>query len=163
MTSEGRRVRAELAAKGAGKDREPAQEPVREQGGGFVADDGSGKVAPSPRRAAEVAAAWEGLLQIRRVLMDGAADRPAPWEKDRCVHAVCLALEATGCPPARPERAGYTVTEGPEPDTARAGWTGPDGTGPLLRMAALLADRGWQATDHRTRDGEPFLLISPRR
>jgi hypothetical protein len=97
--------------------------------------------------------------------MNGETGRPAPWERERGVHSVALALEAAGCPPARPDAAGYTAVPGPEPGTVRLTWTGagarqPD---PLGRMAALLADRGWQSTSHRTREGAAYLLVSPRR
>jgi hypothetical protein len=131
---------------------------------------GAGAVEPprSPaaaaRRAAEVAAAWEGLLQIRAVLLDGVTDVPAPWERERRVHAVSLALEAAGCPPARPGSPGYRVTAAAESGMAEVTWSVPDAAAAALtRCAALLGPRGWQCTEHRTRAGRPFLVVSPRR
>jgi hypothetical protein len=135
----------------------------------FTADDGSGTAPPrGPRRAAEVATAWEGLLRIRALLLDGATDAPAPWERDRPVHAVALALEAGGCPPASPAGgAGYTVTADGADGMPRVGWRGaPDhdtAVRALARSAELLDHCGWQCTQHRARDGAPFLLASPRR
>jgi len=181
LTPQGLRLRAELAAR---RRSEPTTPSPRAPGrGGFTADDGTGTLTPSPGRAAEVAGAWEGLLQIRSVLMDGARDVPAPWERERLVHAVSLALEATGCPPARPAgadpaedpgSAGYRVTAAPHPGTVRVDWPGPadpdsptSGPGryeaPLTRVADLLVPRGWQPTQHRERDGTPYLLVTPRR
>ena len=164
-------------------------------GAAFTADDGTGQGPPpggAARRAAEVASAWEGLLQIRAVLLDGVTDVPAPWERERCVHAVSLALEAAGCPPARPDSpepmgpepmgdarpaadqpppapasagsAGYRVTPATEPGMARVDWSDPaSAAAALTECARLLGARGWQPTEHRTRDGHPYLVVSPRR
>jgi hypothetical protein len=180
LTPDGLRVRAELgeadeAPRGGPPDTQDAPD-TQDTHGGFVADDGTGAApAPGPGRSAEVAAAWAGLLQIRSVLQDGATDTPAPWERERCVHAVALALEAAGCPPSHPAPAnaagtrdalGYTVTPSPYPGTARVSWSpasGADAERALRRIAGLLAPHGWQATHHRTRAGEPYLLVSPRR
>lgn len=175
LTAEGLRVRAALAAEaqsvahpggGFGVDGGTGAAP----GGGFVADDGTREVAPSgggPGRSAEVAAAWEGLLRIRALLMDGATDLPAPWERERCVHAIALALEANGCPPAHgdsPASPGYTVTPSPYPDTARITWSPESAAARALpRVARLLAPYGWQSTHHRTRASFPYLLTTPHR
>ncbi|WNI14568.1 hypothetical protein [Actinacidiphila sp. ITFR-21] len=167
LSSEGRRLRAELAAtragSAAGVEPAPAAAPAR---GGFTADDGTGGAPPggAARRAAEVATAWEGLRQIRAVLLDGVTDVPAPWERERPVHAVALALEAAGCPPARPDTAGYRVTPAVEPGMAEVTWSAP-GPAPaaLATCASLLGSCGWQCTQHRTREGRPFLVASPRR
>jgi hypothetical protein len=186
LTVEGRRLRAELAGTGAagtgateaGATRtgtaetgdaggaRPAQPAAAAAGGSFTADDGTGAVRPADpaRRAAEVAAAWEGLLQIRAVLMDGATARPATWERERVVHAVALALEAAGCPPARPGSpgaAGYRVAASPHPGTAEVSWSPVPSADALARCADLLAARGWQSTRHRTRSGDPYLLTTP--
>ena len=176
LSSEGLRLRAALADPRAARPAAGEAPAAPAPGGGFVADDGTGAAAPSARRAAEVAAAWEGLLQIRSVLMDGATDVPAPWERERCVHAVALALEAARCPPARPGAegsgdcagspgaAGYTVAAGPHPGTARITWSPPtEAAGTLPRIARLLAPHGWQCTEHRERDASAYLLASPRR
>ncbi|WP_225849630.1 hypothetical protein [Streptomyces sp. HPF1205] len=180
LTSEGLRLRSSLSA----PPREDVPSPAPGSGArenaragvGFTADDGTGEAPPAPGRAAEVATAWEGLLRIREVLLDGRTDRPAPWELERQVHAVALALEAAGCPPARPDTPGYTVTPSPHPGAVRLAWKdphrpgagpepdpGPSRPGPLDRVAALLPGRGWQPTLHRTREGSAYLLVSPRR
>ena len=201
LTTEGLRLRAELepvagpiagsaAGSAAGPAAGPPPEPVppvarpHVPGGAFTADSGMGPGAAAPggpRRAAEVAAAWEGLLQIRAVLLDGVTDVPAPWERERQVHAVALALEAAGCPPARrpdgdaaPGDAtedgpggGYTVTGSAQDGMAEVSWRGAAGPAQaeraLARCAGLLDERGWQCTRHRDRGGVPFLLASPRR
>ncbi|SEO31478.1 hypothetical protein [Actinacidiphila rubida] len=161
LTTEGRRLRAELAASGAPPDAaQPVPSPTT---GSFTADDGTGRLPPvdPARRAAEVASAWEGLLQIRSVLADGESALPAPWERERVVHAVALALEAAGCPPARAGSPGYRVTASAHPDTAEIAWSAASPADALARCAELLAARGWQSTRHRTRAGDPFLLTSP--
>ncbi|MFC4031987.1 hypothetical protein ACFO3J_10890 [Streptomyces polygonati] len=169
LTTEGRRLRAELAAaSGEAPDGQPGgTPPPPAPGTGFVADDGTGDAPPSgrgARRAAEVAAAWESLLRIRALLLDGVTDVPAPWERERCVHCVALALEAANCPPAGPDSPGYRVTAAPERGMAEIRWSVP---GPaadaLARCADLLGSRGWQCTRHRTREGHSYLVVSPRR
>jgi hypothetical protein len=165
LTTDGLRLRAELAGAASG---EPAEaDPVPQPAAAFTADDGTGEEEPAggaARRAAQVATAWEGLLQIRAVLLDGVTDVPAPWERERCVHAVSLALEATGCPPARPGSPGYRVTPATEPGMAHVAWSDPASAAPAVAECAhLLAERGWQPTEHRTRDGNPYLVVSPRR
>jgi hypothetical protein len=175
LTPEGRRVRAELAARAAehaGAAEEEAAKPeagvpaaLEPPGGGrFVADDGTGSVSPTTGRAAEVAAAWEGLTQIRAVLADGATQVPAAWERERLVHAVALALEAAGVPPARPGGSpGYRVRLSTHPGLVEVTWSEPDFAPTALpRAADLLTPRGWQSTVHHTRDGSPYLLASPR-
>jgi hypothetical protein len=187
LSEEGLRQRAALAAAEAAREREReaggSAPPPAAPGGTFMADDGTGAVAfdRGPARAAEVAAAWEGLLGIRAVLLDGVTDVPAPWERERLVHAVSLALEAAGCPPgghadpgartevtAHPAGAGgYTVTASAQDGAAEVSWRGADSPDDaarqLARCATLLEDRGWQCTRHRDRAARPFLLVSPRR
>ncbi|MFD3451403.1 hypothetical protein ACFWVC_04410 [Streptomyces sp. NPDC058691] len=193
LTPEGLRVRAGLA-----RTELPAARPVQEAGGpaheqhepreqreqgaapsGFTADDGLGPGTGrpgtgGPGRAAEVAAAWSGLLEIRRVLLDGDTGRPAPWERDRYVHAVALALEAAGLPPAarddsgRPARPGYAVTPAAAQDgVAEVSWPSPgdDPAEAALEGCRVPLERhGWQCTLHRDRGGRAsFLLVSPRR
>lgn len=176
LTPEGLRQRAALAAADA------AREATREvpaasaaptvpaaPGGAFTADDGTGTAPPGgPRRTAEVAAAWEGLLGIRAVLLDGVTDVPAPWERERLVHAVALALEAAGRPPFGPDSsAGYTVARSVQDGAVEVTWQGAPAPADAVReldaCAALLDARGWQCTRHRERGGRPFLLASPRR
>lgn len=172
LTTEGRRLREALAR---GPEREAAPDAddsgpaasAAASGTSFTADDGTG-AAPAPppsaraRRAADVATAWEGLLQIRALLGDGATGVPAAWERDRPVHAVALALEAAGAPPARPDSPGYRVAASSHPGLTEVTWSEPSSAQDALeRCAWLLRERGWQPTEHRTRTGEPFLLTSP--
>ena len=163
LTTDGRRLRDELEQTAGTAAEKPEPGAAAPAAGSFTADDGSGALpAPAPaRRSAEVAAAWEGLLQIRSVLMDGATALPAPWERERLVHAVALALEAAGCPPARPGSPGYRVAAAPHPGTAEITWSPAASADALDRCAALLAERGWQSTRHRTRAGDPYLLTTP--
>jgi hypothetical protein len=170
LTPEGLRLRSELL-EAAGRERGgsgtgPQPEPAARSGpsgGGFVADDGSGAVVPGPGRRRDVTAAWAGVVEIRRVLGDGRTELPAAWEAERPVHALALALEADGVPPAREGASGYRVADSGRPGLTEVTWSGPaDGTVPLARIAELLPRLGWQATVHRTRDGVPFLLASPR-
>jgi hypothetical protein len=173
LTPEGLRLRADLTA--ARPDVPPPGRPAP-SADAFAADDGTGEgtgdgtggAAPrGPRRAAEVATAWEGLLRIRALLQDGVTDVPAPWERDRPVHAVALALEAAGCPPGRPDTPGYAVTAAGPGGEPRVDWRGPAdrtaASAALARCARWLGRHGWQCTEHRDRAGAPFLLVSPRR
>jgi hypothetical protein len=165
LSPQGLRLRADLTA--ARPEVPPPGRPAP-AADTFTADDGTGAAPPGgPRRAAEVATAWEGLLRIRALLLDGATDVPAPWERDRAVHAVALALEAGGCPPSGAGGAGYAVTAGGQDGLPEIAWRGaPDrdaAARALARCAELLDRCGWQCTEHRARDGAPFLLASPRR
>ncbi|MDX2848807.1 hypothetical protein [Actinacidiphila glaucinigra] len=182
LTQEGRRVRTELArveppaqesgvapAVAPGPEPEPVPEP------GFAADDGHGTGTAAPRRAAEVASAWSGLLEIRRVLQDGDTTRPAPWERERLVHAVALALEAAGRPPSRrdaagrPSATGYAVAPSAQSGVAEVSWHSPAGDAAgtaeaeLTRCQGVLEAYGWQCTLHHDRRRRAFLLVSPRR
>jgi hypothetical protein len=162
LTPEGLRARAALDAdKEEGTATPPPDGP---EAGRFAADDGTGTLQAAPARAAEVAAAWEGLVQIRSVLGDGATGVPAAWERERPVHAVALALEAAGVPPARPDDSpGYLVLRSAHPGLAEITWSAPDFAPTALpRVATLLTPLGWQSTQHHTRNGSPYLLISPR-
>jgi hypothetical protein len=170
LSPEGLRLRAELTAAPPPDGDEPAKADEVLPGGGFVADLGTAD-SPSPgggvRRRAEVAVAWEGLLQIRALLLDGATDVPAPWERERRAHAVALALEAAGCPPGLPDRAGYTVAEAAaQAGVIEVGWRGPAAPADQARALAecdrLLESHGWQSTRHTDRSGRAFLLTSPR-
>jgi hypothetical protein len=166
LTPEGLRVRGVLERVGP----EPGPVTVRvpeavaapPAATGFLADDGTGPPGPAapPRRAAEVAAAWSGLLEIRRVLLDGDTARPAPWERERPVHAVALALEAGGHSPA----SGYAVSPvDRQPGLVEVAWRGDDAVASLAACRRLLEEYGWQGTLHRDRHGRTFLLVSPRR
>ncbi|MEW2517358.1 hypothetical protein [Actinacidiphila alni] len=173
LSEEGLRQRAALAAAGAARQAADEASPPAASaapGGAFTADDGTGTAAADrgPGRTAEVAAAWEGLIGIRAVLLDGVTDVPAPWERERLVHAVALALEAAGCPPGGgPDASGYAVALSGQQGAAEVSWRGAESAGAaagsLARCAVLLEARGWQCTRHRDRAGRPFLLVSPRR
>ncbi|MEU4096601.1 hypothetical protein [Streptomyces sp. NPDC026673] len=186
LTQQGRRVRAELTGgelphpqpprsteeHPPGPDTLPAT-PAPERG--FAADDGRGTGTPAPGRPAEVATAWSGLLEIRRVLQDGDTTRPAPWERERYVHAVALALEAAGIPPSARDAAGrraaggYAVAPAAQSGVAEVSWTSPAGDAPAAAETALdgcravLEAHGWQCTLHHDRRRRAFLLVSPRR
>jgi hypothetical protein len=189
LTQEGRRVRTDLARVELAHPEHPADAehpepaasapappppgPAPERG--FAADDGRGTGTAPRGRAAEVAAAWSGLLEIRRVLQDGDATRPAPWERERYVHAVALALEAAGRPPSardaagRPSVIGYAVAPSAQSGVAEVSWHLPAGAAPgaaesaLAGCQAVLEAHGWQCTLHHDRRRRAFLLVSPRR
>lgn len=165
LSPQGLRLRADLTA---ARPEVPAPGHPAPGADTFAADDGTGTAPPGgARRAAEVATAWEGLLRIRGLLLDGTTDVPAPWERERAVHAVALALEAGGCPPAGAHGQGYAVTAGGQDGLPEVAWRGaPDresAARALARCADLLGRYGWQCTEHRDRGGVPFLLASPRR
>lgn len=174
LTPEGLRVRGALARLGPGPATAPppaaapapaapsaTTTPAPPAPSGFTADDGTGPPSPAaPGRPAEVTAAWAGLLEIRRVLQDGDTSRPAPWERERLVHAVSLALEAGGHPPS----SGYAVSPAAQqPGVAEVAWRGPGAPEALAACRELLERYGWQSTLHRDRHGRSFLLVSPRR
>ncbi|MFE2428936.1 hypothetical protein ACFXJ5_19610 [Streptomyces sp. NPDC059373] len=166
LTPEGLRVRGVLERVGpeAAEVRSPAPTataPPAPAATGFNADDGTGPPSPAlPGRAAEVATAWSGLLEIRRVLQDGDTSRPAPWERERLVHAIALALEAAGHPPST----GYSVSPAAaQPGVAEVAWHGTGAPEALAACQQVLERFGWQCTLHRDRHGRSFLLVSPRR
>ncbi|PRH76780.1 hypothetical protein C6N75_23765 [Streptomyces solincola] len=151
-------------------------------GGAFEAAAGDGPAPPAEsagRRAAEVRAAFDGLLQIRRLTGAGGGDpraSPAPWERNQPVRAVALALEAGGVAPSavdaegRRVRAGYLVGAGERPGTVRVTWPGPPGSGAaqeeeraLAECAALLDRLGWDALLYRGPRGRRFLEVEPVR
>ncbi|WP_328924190.1 hypothetical protein OG429_05765 [Streptomyces sp. NBC_00190] len=152
-------------------------------GQGFEAATGDGPDtpdeagAPAARRAAEVRTAYEGLLQIRR-LVNGPAGTavPAPWEVRRLPHAVALVLEAAGIAPSaldargRRTRTGYRVAAGAEPGRAEVTWPGPPGGGAageeqerLKACAAVLERLGWVCLLYRGARGRRFLEVEPPR
>ncbi|MDG9703541.1 hypothetical protein [Streptomyces sp. DH37] len=147
--------------------------------GGFAAATGDG---PEPEddpglRAAAVARAWAGVLEIRRVTGGSAGPGsgvPAPWERTRMVWAVALALEAAGVPPSavdaggRRTRAGYRVLAADEPGAVRVEWRGPAASAgrdraerELRACAGHLAGRGWEALLYWGARRVPFLLVTP--
>ncbi|MFI8521254.1 hypothetical protein ACIGEZ_26055 [Streptomyces sp. NPDC085481] len=142
----------------------------------FEAATGDGPELPAAetgQRPREVRAAFEGLLQIRR-LTDGQATRPAAWERRQPVRAVALALEAAGQPPSAVNDSGtrtatgYRVLAGDRPGTAVVEWLGPPGAGaahqeePALTACATVLERlGWDALLYRGPRGRRFLEVEP--
>ncbi|MER6141424.1 hypothetical protein ABT174_15340 [Streptomyces sparsogenes] len=157
----------------AGEDdagREPA---------GFEVATGTGALpAGSAReRAAAVRTAFEGLLQIRRLMNTGAAAPegvPADWERRRPVRAVALALEAAGIPPSATDpdgrriATGYCVRTADQAGVVRVEWLGPPGSGAayaahdaLQGCAAALRRLGWEALEYRGPRGRRHLEVEP--
>ncbi|MFE2910526.1 hypothetical protein [Kitasatospora indigofera] len=123
-------------------------------------------------RPQEVARAWAGVMEIRR--LNGDTTVPAPWELARMEWSVALALEAAGLPPShvdgrgRLERVGYRVTRSPGPDAARVEWRGPDAFAArrdaptrLQDCRAALERLGWAATLYQRSGGNHFLTVTP--
>ncbi|TQK52847.1 hypothetical protein FBY35_3303 [Streptomyces sp. SLBN-118] len=123
-------------------------------------------------RAAEVRAALDGLLQIRRVTNTA----PAAWELNRMVRAVALALEAAGIPPSAVDASGARTATGYRvraSDRARmvcVDWLGPPGGGAaqeeefrLAECAGALAALGWEALMYRGPRKRRFLEVEPAR
>ncbi|RSS79244.1 hypothetical protein, partial [Streptomyces sp. WAC06614] len=141
--------------------------------------DGAGPAGPAVARAAEVRAAYEGLLQIRRLLNGPAGEGvPAPWERQRPVRAVALALEAAGLPPSAVDPAdtrlrtatGYVAAPGEGPGQVRVTWAGPAGGGAaaeeqerLGSCAEVLGRLGWECLLYRGPRGRRFLEVEPPR
>ncbi|MFD6225592.1 hypothetical protein ACFWFZ_01710 [Streptomyces sp. NPDC060232] len=154
---------------------------MTDPGRGFEPATGDGAESPSGRRAAELHTAYEGLLQIRR-LVNGPAGAavPAPWEVRQLPRAVALVLEAAGIPPSaldaegRRTRTGYRVAAGSGP-AAGAGrvevtWVGPPGGGAaaeeqerLTACAAVLGELGWVCLLYRGPRRRRFLEVEPPR
>ncbi len=117
--------------------------------------------------------AWGSLLEIRRVTAGG-LELPAEWERRRPLHAVALALQASGCPPAavgsghRCLRSGYQVSEGPAPRSVRVDWRqqpGSDGPSPgegLDTCQEVLDARGWASDRYLGARHRPYLVSRPR-
>ncbi|MER5928829.1 hypothetical protein [Streptomyces sp. NPDC002054] len=132
--------------------------------------------APAPgaagRRAVEVRTAFEGLLQIRRVM---GADGPAVWEREQPLRAVAVALEAAGLPPSAVDpvtgdrlAAGYRVTAGDGPGLVRVSWSGPAGSRAaeqeerqLAACAEVLERLGWHTLLYRGPRRRRFLEVEP--
>ncbi|MCZ4123314.1 hypothetical protein [Streptomyces sp. H39-S7] len=115
-----------------------------------------------PRRVREVAVAWEGLLELRRVTNRGVTDQPCPWERAHLVPGAALALEAAGCRPAvagGDAADGYRVGPAPQPEAVRV----EAGAAEMPDCAAALERAGWQVTEHPDVARGRYLLASPRR
>ncbi|MEU9161849.1 hypothetical protein AB0D29_16455 [Streptomyces sp. NPDC048424] len=144
-------------------------------GQGFEPATGDGPAAPPGRREAELRTAYEGLLQIRRLVNGPAgAEVPAPWEVRQLPRAVALVLEAAGIPPSaldaegRRTRTGYRVAAGPEPGRVQVTWLGPPGGGAaeeeqerLAACAAVLERLGWVCLLYRGPRRRRFLEVEP--
>ncbi|MEV4946721.1 hypothetical protein [Streptomyces sp. NPDC053755] len=148
-------------------------------GGTFDAATGDGPPPPggeAEQRSREVRAAWEGLLQIRRLSGRGDDTRtlPAEWERRQPVRAVALALEAAKSVPSAVDGSGarvvtgYRVTAGERPGTAVVEWLGPPGGGApreqepaLTGLVAVLERVGWEALLYRGPRGRRFLEVEP--
>ncbi|MGW4890708.1 hypothetical protein ACWEQL_00335 [Kitasatospora sp. NPDC004240] len=169
LTPTGLQMRSELLAEPA-----PA-EPAVPTAGGFSPATGDGpplEPADADLRAAEVARAWEGLLEVRR--LSGTPAAPATWERTRAAWAVALALEAAGLPPCavdhrgRRVRTGYRVVPGSTEAEARVEWRGPassrarqEAEQQLEVCAARLAERGWESRAYLASGGLRFLTATP--
>ncbi|MEU3752869.1 hypothetical protein AB0H17_08880 [Streptomyces olivoreticuli] len=153
----------------------------------FEAATGAHVPAASSAQAREAAvrAAFDGLLQIRRLMNSEAADPlavPAAWECRRPVRAIALSLEAAGIPPSavgpdgQRTATGYHVTTGTPPAVTRVEWLGPPGSGAqyqqhteLRRCADVLRGLGWEPLEyqgprrHRHLDVEPGPGTPPSR
>ncbi|MYW77875.1 hypothetical protein F610DRAFT_02032 [Streptomyces sp. LaPpAH-199] len=146
-----------------------------EQSGGFepATGDGTPPAEPAAVRAASVRTAFEGLLQIRRLTGGGAAG-PAPWERNRPVRAVALALEHSGSAPSavdaagRRVSAGYRVSGGESAGSVRVEWVGPPGSGAvhdeeeaLSGCATVLRGLGWTVLLYRGPRRRRYLEVEP--
>ncbi|MFF1556510.1 hypothetical protein [Streptomyces sp. NPDC058279] len=147
-------------------------------GQGFEAATGDGPAPPAgPGRAAEVRTAYEGLLQIRRLVNGPPGPAvPAPWELRRMPRAVALVLEAAGFAPSavdpdgRRTHTGYRVAAAPEPGRVHVSWLGPPGGGAaeeeqerLSECGRVLERHGWECLLYRGPRRRRFLEVEPPR
>ncbi|MEU0927698.1 hypothetical protein HUF15_24620 [Streptomyces samsunensis] len=137
-----------------------------------VPDGGDGR-----GRLAAVRTAFEGLLQIRRLMNTDAADPggvPAEWERRQPVRAVAIALEAAGVPPSAMDTEGHRTATGyclgaaERPGVVRVEWLGPPGSGAgyaaedaLRNCAAVLRRLGWEALEYRGPRRHRYLEVEP--
>ncbi|WP_046778153.1 hypothetical protein [Streptomyces yangpuensis] len=150
---------------------------VTDPGRGFDPATGDGAEVPAGRREAELRTAYEGLLQIRRLVNGPAgAGVPAPWEVARPARAVALVLEASGITPSavdaegRRTRTGYRVAAASGAERVEVTWVGPPGGGAageeqerLTACAAVLEEQGWVCLLYRGPRGRRFLEVEPPR
>ncbi|MFE2283406.1 hypothetical protein ACFXDJ_04435 [Streptomyces sp. NPDC059443] len=148
-------------------------------GHNFEPASGDGPPPPEAGRAAELRTAYEGLLQIRRLVNGPAgATVPAPWELRLMPRAVALVLEAAGIPasardPQDPEgrrtRTGYRVGPAASGEgRVEVTWLGPPGSGAaeeeqerLTSCAAALEPLGWICLLYRGPRRRRFLEVEP--
>ncbi|MGW2270957.1 hypothetical protein [Streptomyces yangpuensis] len=151
---------------------------VTDPGRGFEPATGDGADAPDGRREGELLTAYEGLLQIRRLVNGPAgAGVPAPWEVARPARAVALVLEAAGISPSAVDGEGRRTRTGYRVAAAASGagrvevtWVGPAGAGAageeqerLTACAAALEELGWVCLLYRGPRGRRFLEVEPPR
>ncbi|MFD7319710.1 hypothetical protein ACFV9D_01250 [Streptomyces sp. NPDC059875] len=149
--------------------------------GTFEAATGDGPPLPegeAEQRSREVRAAFEGLLQIRRLanrqVGGDPGEVPAEWERRQPVRAVSLALEAARTAPSAVDATGvrvatgYRVTAGERPGTAVVEWVGPPGGGAageeesaLAACVPVLERLGWEALLYRGPRRRRFLEVEP--
>ncbi|WP_329113501.1 hypothetical protein [Streptomyces sp. NBC_01353] len=148
--------------------------------GTFEAATGDGpplEEAEGEQRSREVRAAFDGLLQIRRMTNRQGGDPPgvpAEWELRQPVRAVALALEAARTAASAVDDAGarvatgYRVTAGERPGTAVVEWVGPPGGGAaqeeeaaLTACVPVLERLGWEALLYRGPRRRRFLEVEP--
>ncbi|EDY46680.1 hypothetical protein [Streptomyces sp. SPB074] len=157
---------------------EPPPVPRPTADGVFAARTGEEHEPPvdAATRVREVRAAWQGLLELRRMTRaDGDTGRPCAWERAHLVRAAALALEAAGRVPALAGRNGYVVRESPQPEAVEVrvagdgvGGDGASGTGTdpreeLVLCAEALEAAGWQVSEHGDRRGGRVVIASPPR
>ncbi|MCJ1676739.1 hypothetical protein MTF65_05125 [Streptomyces sp. APSN-46.1] len=145
-------------------------------GQGFEAATGDGPAIGDPAaRAGELRTAYEGLLQIRRLMNAGAgAGVPAAWELRQMPRAVALVLEAAGIAPSavdargRRTHTGYRVAPAADPGRVEVTWLGPPGGGAaeeeqerLTACAAALERMGWECLLYRGPRRRRFLEVEP--
>ncbi|MEV6720129.1 hypothetical protein AB0M94_04295 [Streptomyces xanthochromogenes] len=137
----------------------------------FEAATGDGPVARGAERAAAVRTAFDGLVNIRRVM---GSSGPAEWERLRPVRAVALALEAAGIEASAVDAegtrcaTGYRVGAGNDSRSVRVEWLGPPGSGAeytaneaLRRCAEALRALGWVALEYRGPRRHHYLEVEP--
>ncbi|MFJ8164408.1 hypothetical protein ACIRBY_26270 [Streptomyces sp. NPDC096136] len=137
---------------------------------GFEPATGDGPQPSGAGRDVELRTAYEGMVQIRRLLTGGVC-APAPWELRRAPRAVALVLEAAGFPPSavdadgRRSRTGYRVSAGTD-GLVEVGWPGPPGSGAareeqerLTACAAELERHGWDCLLYRGPRGRRYLEV----
>ncbi|MGW1977317.1 hypothetical protein [Streptomyces sp. NPDC001889] len=120
--------------------------------------DGPAGAAGGEERAAEVRAAWAGLLQIRA--LTGTGGMPAAWERGRMVWAVGLALEAGGVAPAA-GGVGYRVRGEGEGGLVVVEWVGVEEEVGLRECVRVLREAGWEALLYRGPRRKRFLEVEP--
>lgn len=147
---------------------------VTTPGQGFEPASGDGPAPPEAGRAAQLRTAYEGLLQIRR-LVNGPAGAavPAPWELRLMPRAVALVLEASGIPASAQDPEGLRTRNGyrlaPSGDgRVEVTWLGPPGGGAaeeeqerLTACAAALEPLGWVCLLYRGPRRRRFLEVEP--